>query len=88
MSVVGRVLAVLAVWSFGSILGLVWGFRREWPDFVHDVHGLPLSWATHTLSTFAGPADFWSVDLTTLAIDLAIWQAVLAVALLLLLKLK
>ncbi len=79
---------MLTAWSLGSTLGLTWGFRRDWPDFVHDVHGLPLSWATHTLSTFAGPADFWNVDLFLLAIDLVIWQVALAVALLVVLKFK
>ncbi|MEM0482639.1 MAG: hypothetical protein QXM16_07140 [Nitrososphaerota archaeon] len=88
MSVRGRVLAVLMAWSVVSILGLTWGFRRDWPDFVHDAHGLPLTWATHTLSTFTGPADFWSVDISILVIDLATWQVVLAIALLVVLKLK
>ncbi|GBC70910.1 hypothetical protein HRbin02_00683 [Candidatus Calditenuaceae archaeon HR02] len=88
MSVMWRVIAVLVIWSFSSILSMTWGFRRDWPDLVHDAYGLPFTWAIHTLSTFTGPADFWSVDLTALMIDLAIWQAGLAVALLALLKLK
>ncbi|MEM1533768.1 MAG: hypothetical protein QW059_00220 [Nitrososphaerota archaeon] len=83
-----RILAVLAVWSICVIISLAWGFRLEWPDFVHDDYGIPLRWATHTLSTFAGPADAWSIDITALIIDLIFWQIILAAVVVAVFKLR
>ena len=65
----------MAFWILLTVAALSWGFEYNWPDYQHVDHGLPLTWATHTLSTIAGPADTWSVDLSALAIDLALWLA-------------
>jgi len=32
-----------------------------------------LVWATHTLSTIAGPADIWDVNILALCVDLLLW---------------
>jgi len=79
------VLIFIAVWAFLMTTALLWGFYYEWPDYVHTNHGLPLTWATHTLSTITGSADRWEVNVSYLLVDLAFWLsiAVAAVALLL-----
>ena len=55
------------------VAGLLVGFHYDWPDYVHTDYGFPLSWATYTTSTFAGPADIWRLNLTNVVIDLAVW---------------
>ena len=60
-----------------TLLGAGYGVRHDWPDFVHVDYGFPLIWATHTLSTIAGPTDTWRVDITHLLIDIMVWQAAL-----------
>ncbi len=71
------VAAVQAVASIFAIVAMIWGTRYNWPDYVHVNYGLPLTWGVHTLTTFVGPADAWSVDLTALVIDLSIWLALI-----------
>ncbi len=67
-------MAVIAVaWAIGSVLAMTSGTLLSWPDYVHVNFGLPFTFATHTLSTIAGPADKWDVDLGALAVDLAFW---------------
>jgi len=83
-----RILAVLAVWAICVIISLAWGFRLEWPDCVHPDYGIPLRWPNHTLSTFAGPADAWSIDITALIIDLIFWQIILAAVVVAVFKLR
>jgi len=67
------VLPLAVVWTALTIIALTWGFRYDWPDFVHVDYGFPIVWATHTLSTIAGPADIWEVNITTLTMDLVLW---------------
>ena len=55
------------------LAGLLTNFRYDWPDNVHTDYGLPLVWATHMESAFTGPVDVWSVDLTNLVANIAIW---------------
>jgi len=70
-------------------VGLLCGFNYDWPDFVHVDYGLPLTWATHTLSTIAGPANLWNVNIQNLLIDLVFWMALMVtVVALILYKLK
>lgn len=66
-------LSLAAVWIALSIVALTWGFRYDWPDFVHVDYGFPIVWGTHTLSTIAGPADIWEVNIAALSIDLLVW---------------
>ena len=49
------------------------GLSYNWPDYVHVNYGIPLTFATHTLDTIAGPVDKWSLDLGSLAADLVFW---------------
>ena len=79
------VLIFMVTWAFLMTTALLWGFYYEWPDYVHTSHGLPLTWATHTLSIITGPADRWEVNVLHLLLDLAFWLtiAVAAIALLL-----
>ncbi len=68
-----RVMAVRAVLSALTIAALTWGTRYNWPDYVHVRYGLPLTWGVHTLGTIVGPVDTWSVNLTSLLLDLVLW---------------
>ncbi len=68
------------VWVALTILALTWGSVFNWPDYHHVDHGFPLVWATHTLSTIAGPADIWQVNMTALLMDLLLWLGLLVVA--------
>ena len=70
----------MAVWVALTILALTCGSVFNWPDYHHVDHGFPLVWATHTLSTIAGPADIWQVNMTALLMDLLLWLGLLVVA--------
>jgi hypothetical protein len=59
---------------------LLWGFYYDWPDFVHVDYGMPLTWATNTLSTFAGPANLWNVNISNLLLDLIFWLSIMIAA--------
>ena len=50
------ILFFMVVWVVLTVAGLLWSFHHDWPDFVHVDYGMPLTWATNTLSTFAGDA--------------------------------
>lgn len=79
-----RVLAVVGcgiVISIFAIIAIAGGLTYHLPDYVHTNYGFPLKWGTHTLSTIAGPADIWNIDLWALAIDLACWFGALVSAL-------
>jgi len=72
------VLSLAVIWIALTIIALTWGFRYDWPDFVHVDYGFPIVWATHTLNTIAGPADIWEVNVTTLTMDLVFWLGSMA----------
>lgn len=74
------ILSLMLIWMAFTIFALTWGFRYDWPDAVHVDYGLPLVWATHTLSTIAGPVDMWQVNHTNLQIDLLLWIGTMTVA--------
>lgn len=63
----------LVLMSVVCVLALTWGFAHNWPDNAHVRYGFPLTWGTHTLSTIQGPVDVWSVNVSSLVIDLLIW---------------
>jgi hypothetical protein len=67
------ILIFLVVWISAMCLGLLVGFTYNWPDYVHVDYGLPLTWGTNTLSTFAGPVDNWIVNILNLFVDLIFW---------------
>lgn len=72
-------LAWIITCSFLTIIGVGWGTRYDWPDFVHIDYGFPSNWATHTLITITGPTDHWTVNITMLIIDLILWQTILII---------
>ncbi len=74
-----QILFFMIVWTAISIAAMLWGFRYNWPDFVHVNYGLPLTWATNTLSTFVGPANIWVVSITYLMLDLLFWLGLMTV---------
>lgn len=64
-----------AVWSLLTIASLSIGQLHEWPDFVHVRYGFPLTYAVHTISTIAGPADFWFVDINMLVVNMTLYAS-------------
>jgi hypothetical protein len=71
------------------VVALLWGFYYDWPDFAHVNYGLPLTWATHTISTIVGPANLWEVNVVYLLADLMFWLSIgFAGVVLILYKLK
>lgn len=75
------VVGTAASWTVASLAGMAYGNLLSWPDYVHVNYGFPLTFAVHTLSTIAGPADTWDVELGALSVDLAFWLAGMAVLL-------
>jgi len=83
------VLSFMVVWALLMVVALLWGFYYDWPDFVHVNYGLPLTWATHTISTIVGPANLWEVNVVYLLADLMFWLSIgFAGVVLILYKLK
>jgi hypothetical protein len=74
------ILCFMVVWVVLTAAGLLWGLYYEWPDFVHVDYGLPLTWATNTLSTFSGPSNLWDVNISNLLLDLIFWLAIMIAA--------
>lgn len=66
---------VAAGWTLAAIVATAWGTLFDWPDFVHINYGFPLTFATHTTSTFVGAVDQWTVDVGALASDVLFWIA-------------
>ena len=60
-------------WALASVVAITYGTFFNWPDYVHTDYGFPLTFATHTLNTIAGPVDKWNIDLTALTTDLSFW---------------
>ena len=72
-----RAIIIQAIIAVITIIAVTWGTRYNWPDYVHVKHGLPLTWGIHTLTTIAGPADTWELNLVALTLDLALWLALI-----------
>ena len=60
-------------WALASVVAMTYGTFLNWPDYVHLDYGFPLTFATHTLNTIAGPVDKWNLDLGALSADLSFW---------------
>ena len=78
-----KVLAVpffMVIWITVATSALLWGFTYNWPDFVHVDYGIPLNWATNTLSTIAGSVNLWSVNITNLLVDIMFWFIIMTIA--------
>ena len=70
--VVGGIIAATG-WALASVATMTWGTLVNWPDYLHSNYGFPLTFATHTLDTIAGPVDKWTVDISALSVDLSFW---------------
>jgi hypothetical protein len=79
------IVSFMVVWAVLAATGLLWSIKYYWPDYIHVDYGIPLTWATNTLSTIAGPANSWTVNVSNLLLDLIFWLAIMigAVALIL-----
>lgn len=66
--------------SIIAVLAITLGIRYNWPDYVHDKYGFPLTWGVHTLNTIHGPVDIWSVNLLNLGLDLLLWLGLIIVS--------
>ena len=69
-------------WAVAAVTSMTYGTTYNWPDYLHVNYGFPLTFATHTLSTIAGPVDRWSLDPDLLTADLAFWSSSIVVILL------
>jgi len=85
-SVIAAIVSV--VWAVIAVVGMTYGTTYNWPDYVHVNYGIPLVFATHTLDTIAGPVDKWSLDLGSLAANLAFWLAGMVIILLIVVYLE
>jgi len=67
------VLVFMGLWVVITVLAVSWGTQFDWPDNVHTDYGLPFVWSTNTVSTIVGAVNLWTVDLSTLLMDLVFW---------------
>ena len=72
-------LLFMIIWIIISILATTWGTMKDWPDNVHIDYGFPFVWSTQTLSTIAGPTVLWTVDITGLTVNLALWLGIMLI---------
>ena len=56
-----------------ALAALIYGRPVSFPDNVHTLHGLPLTWGVHQLVTIVGPVDTWRVNLVNLVLNLVFW---------------
>jgi hypothetical protein len=69
----------MLIWLAVTVFASQVGIQYNWPDNVHVDYGVPLTWATHTLSTISGPANLWAVNLTNLLIDIVFWLGLMII---------
>ncbi len=65
--------AVAVVWAIAALECMTLGTTYLMPDNVHVDYGIPLGFATHTQSTLVGPVNEWTLNMGSLALDLAFW---------------
>jgi len=82
------VVSFITVWLAAMFLALTWGSKFDWPDYVHINYGFPMAWATHVLSTIAGPADIWLIDTAALFIDLLFWLGSMVIGVAIILRFR
>lgn len=56
-----------------ALAALIYGRPVSFPDNVHTLHGLPLTWGVHQLVTIVGPLDTWRINLVNFALNLIFW---------------
>ena len=72
-------LALIVAFCIITIIAITWGNQIDWPDNVHVDYGFPIVWATQTLSTIVGAVNIWTVDVTALAMNLALWLGIMVI---------
>jgi hypothetical protein len=72
-------LALIAAFSIITTIAITWGNQIDWPDNVHIEYGFPFVWATQTLSTIVGAVNIWTVDITALTMNLALWFGIMII---------
>lgn len=72
-------LALIVAFCIITIIATTWGNQIDWPDNVHVDYGFPIVWATQTLSTIVGAVNIWTVDVTALAMNLALWLGIMVI---------
>jgi len=78
----------ITVWLAAMFFALAWGSEFDWPDYVHIDYGFPMVWATHVLSTIAGPVDIWRTDITALFINLLFWLGSMVIGVAIILRFR
>ena len=66
----------LIIWALITVFAVTVSNRYDWPDNVHFDYGFPFVWSTQTLSTIAGPANIWTVDINALTLNLLLWLGI------------
>lgn len=56
-----------------ALAALIYGRPVSFPDNVHTLHGLPLTWGVHQLVTIVGDVDTWRVSMVNITLDLVFW---------------
>ena len=56
-----------------ALAAMIYSRPVSFPDNVHTLHGLPLTWGVHQLVTIVGPVDTWRVSMVNLTLDLVFW---------------
>lgn len=56
-----------------TLVSLVHYISQDVPDLVVFKHGFPFLWLFHQTVSIAGSVDFWSVQWSSLVIDLVFW---------------
>jgi hypothetical protein len=69
--------ALLATLVVIALLAMLWGSVYSVPDLTRVSYGIPLNWGVNTINTIAGPVNNWSIDTTSMAIDLVVWFALI-----------
>jgi hypothetical protein len=72
-------LALVAAFSIITIIAITWNNQIDWPDNVHVDYGFPFVWATQTLSTIVGAVNIWTVDVTLLTMNIALWLGMMVI---------
>ncbi|MEM3737025.1 MAG: hypothetical protein QXJ75_02895 [Candidatus Bathyarchaeia archaeon] len=63
-----------------TLCSLMYSEEVMWPDFYHINYGFPLAWLIRTLSTIAGPTDYFRINFPALSVDMISWFTVALVA--------
>lgn len=74
---VKRVALLLIVAALVSVLiavgGLLYRQAIRYADFEADRFGFPYYWIEHVKENFAGPTDYWNIETSNLAINIALF---------------